>query len=152
MRRQAAAAAMVGEAMAVWNRRSLCQPAGLSWVARRMSPRLGAPGSAGLPVPAAVLSGQLAGAGRGGAELAGHGDAVLAGDLGEEPAGDAGLGFQLPEVLARGDVLAVEELAGQDAAGMLAPLPCRGRGGPAPLACGPGDAVEREPEVAAGGA
>src|SRR6266849_5857920 len=99
-----------------------------------------------------VLFGQLARAGRGGAELAGHGDAVLAGDLGEETAGDPGVGFQLAEVLARGDVLAVEELAGQDAAGALLPLPCQGRGGPAPLPCGPGDAVEREPEVAAGGA
>lgn len=35
---------------------------------------------------------------------------------------------------------------------MLPPLPCQGRGGSAPLPCGPGDAVEREPEVAAGGA
>ena len=51
MRRQAAAAAMVGEAMAIWNRRSRSQPARLSWAARRMSPRLWAPGSAGLPVP-----------------------------------------------------------------------------------------------------
>jgi hypothetical protein len=59
---------------------------------------------------------------------------VLAGDPGEEPAGDAGLGFQLPEVLARGGVLAFEERAGQDGAGVLVPLPCRGRGGPAPLA------------------
>ncbi len=154
MRRPAAAAAMVGEAMAIWNRRSRCQPAGLSPAARRMSPGIWSPGSAGLPVPGAgeVLLGQRARAGRGGAADAGHGDAVLAGDLGEEPAGDAGVGFQLPEVLARGDVLAVEELAGQDAAGVLPPLPCQGRGGPAPLPCGPGDAVQREPDVAGGGA
>src|SRR6266566_3946644 len=102
MRRTAAAAAMVGEVMAIWKRRSRSQPAG-------------------------------------------HGDAVLAGDLGEEPAGDAGLGFQLPEALACGDVLAVEELAGQGAAGVLPPLPCRGRGGPAPQPRGPGEVVEREP-------
>ena len=44
-----AAAAMVGEAMAIWNRRSRCQPAGLSPAARRMSPRLvaGLGGAAG---------------------------------------------------------------------------------------------------------
>ena len=62
------------------------------------------------------------------------------------------LGFELAEVLARGDVLAFEELAGQDGAGVLLPLPCRGRGGPAPLARGPGDVFEREPDVAGGGA
>ena len=110
---------------------------------------LSSPGSAEPPVPAGPVR---AWPGRGGAELAGHGDAVLAGDPGEEPAGDPGVGFQLPEVLARGDVLAVEELAGQDGAGMLPPLPCQGRGGPAPLPRGPGDAVQREPDVAGGGA
>ena len=110
----------------------------------------GAAGAGGLP--GEVVSGQRARAGRGGAADAGHGDAVLAGDPGEEPAGDPGFGFQLPEVLARGDVLAFEELAGQDGAGVLLPLPCRGRGGSAPLACGPGDVFEREPDVAGGGA
>ena len=52
----------------------------------------GAAAAGGLP--GEVVSGQRAGSGRGGAADAGHGDAVLAGDLGEEPAGDASLGFQ----------------------------------------------------------
>ena len=145
-----------GEAMAIWNRRSRCQPVGLSPVARQMSPGIWPPGPAGLPVPGRgpVTSGSCSRQGPAGAGPgeAGHGDAVLAGDLGEEPAGDAGVGFELAEVLARGDVLAFEELAGQDGAGVLLPLPCRGRGGPAPLAGGPGDVFEREPDVAGGGA
>jgi hypothetical protein len=70
----------------------------------------------------------------------------------EEPAGDAGVGFQLPEVLARCDVLAFEELAGQGGAGALPPLPGDGRGGPAPLPRGAGDVPECEPDVAGGGA
>ena len=49
-RRPAAAAAMVGEAIAIWNRRSRCQPAGLFPAARRMSPGIWSAGSAGLPV------------------------------------------------------------------------------------------------------
>ena len=120
-------------------------------VAGNLVAGLGGAAAAG-GLPGEVLPGQRARAGRGGAADAGHGDAVLAGDLGEEPAGDAGVGFELPEVLARGDVLAFEELAGQDGAGVLLPLPCRGRGGSAPLARGPGDVFEREPDVAGGGA
>ncbi len=83
---------------------------------------------------------------------AGHGDAVLAGDTAEEPAGDAGVGFQLPEVFAGLNVVAFKELAGQDGAGVLLPLPDQGGGGSAPLACGPGDVLEREPDVAGAGA
>src|SRR6266513_4749495 len=63
IRRRAAAAAMAGEVMAVGNRRSRRQPAGLSWAARRMSPRLWSPGSAGLPVPAGSWPGRWPGAG-----------------------------------------------------------------------------------------
>src|SRR5271166_5789052 len=63
----------------------------------------------------------------GGTGHAGHGDAVLASDPGEESAGDAGLG-------------------------VLLPLPYQGGGGSAPLARGPGDVFEREPDVAGAGA
>jgi hypothetical protein len=156
MRRRAAAAAMVGEAMAIWNRRSRCQPVRLSPAARGRSSGGWPLGSAWLPVPGRwpgeVLPGQLARTSRGGTADAGHGDAVLAGDPGEESAGDAGLGFQLPEVLSDPDVLAFEELAGQDGAGALLPLPCQGRGGSAPLARGPWEVVEREPDMAGAGA
>src|SRR6266536_3143805 len=89
---------------------------------------------------------------RGGIKRASHGDPVLAGALGEEFAGEPGLGLQLPERLPGLDIFALEELAGKDAAGTVLPLPHDRRGGFAPLPRWPGDLFERQPDVAAAGA
>lgn len=104
------------------------------------------------PLPGEVLLAQPARVDRGVIGRAGQGDAVGAGAVGEELAGEPGLGLQVPECLARLHVFAVVEFAGQDGPGMLLPLPDHWQRGAAPLPRGPGDVFECEADVVGAGA